>query len=86
MGVTAKALARYGLDLATYNRMLLATGGRCPLCQKRFGKRTRVACVDHDHKTGRVRGILCSPCNYRLGELHDNADWLRRAADYLTGE
>jgi hypothetical protein len=44
---------------------------------------TTAPCVDHCHISGKVRGILCSPCNHMLGKAQDNADRLRRAADYL---
>jgi hypothetical protein len=54
--------------------------GRCWICrQKETGRRLA---IDHDHVTGAVRGLLCTSCNVRLGSTR-NAEWLRRAADYL---
>ncbi|GAB2742231.1 endonuclease domain-containing protein [Kitasatospora kifunensis] len=41
--------------------------------------------MDHDHETGRVRGILCFACNAAPGQMRDRPDALRRAADYLEG-
>jgi hypothetical protein len=40
-------------------------------------------CWDHDHKTGLFRGLLCRRCNRMLGQMEDNPEWLRNAADYL---
>jgi hypothetical protein len=75
-------LKKYGLSREQYQQLWDLSGGRCPLCNKRFGW-NRPACIDHDHKTYRVRGLLCSPCNYELGCLHDNEGWLDAAARYL---
>lgn len=50
--------------MAQYDKMLAAQGGKCAIC-KRPPKSRRLA-VDHDHKTGKVRGLLCFRCNYRV--------------------
>ena len=55
---------RYGISAAEYDAMLLAQNGRCAIC-KRPPKRNRLH-VDHDHATGRVRGLLCVGCNSKL--------------------
>ena len=62
--------------------MLDACGHRCRLCRKPFS-RGRLAVADHRHEDGLVRGVLCQPCNDKLGYLHDDSGWLARAADYL---
>lgn len=63
--------------------MLRYQGGKCFICQRATGKRRRLA-VDHDHKTGRVRGLLCNPCNRDvLGHLRDSVAALERAVTYL---
>ena len=64
----AKTLAQYGLTPEDYDRMLAAQGGRCAICgtDNPGGQGNRLH-VDHDHETGRVRGLLCQGCNARLG-------------------
>lgn len=77
-----RTLRKYGLNEEQWGIMWDHFGGHCPICRKPFGS-TRLPCVDHDHVSGRIRGLLCTACNYWLGEMHDNAAKLRRAADYL---
>ena len=48
-----------------------------------FAVRESALCIDHDHTTGKVRGMLCHDCNTSLGKFRDNPDILRKAADYL---
>lgn len=81
--------AKKGITEADYDRLLAAQGGVCAGCLEPPGER-RLA-IDHDHKCcpgqtacgGCVRGLLCTRCNTSLGRLLDNADTLRRLADYL---
>lgn len=72
---------KYGVTLEEYAAMLAAQGGGCAICGAKQKKR-RLA-VDHDHETGEVRGLLCSPCNTGLGQFKDKAALLARAIDYL---
>lgn len=61
--------SRYGITLAEYEEMVEEQGGRCALC----GKRQKL-CVDHDHSSGEVRGLLCKICNSRLGWWETNKE------------
>lgn len=62
--------------------MLAAQSGVCAICLR--PPKSRRLDVDHDHKTGRIRGILCTMCNHKLlGVFHDNAVLFARAAAYL---
>lgn len=57
---------KFGLSLADYNKMLADQGGVCKLCGGVTPGGMRLA-VDHDHNTGKVRGLLCQRCNVHLG-------------------
>ena len=75
----------YGLLPADYDRLLEKQGGVCALCGRgpKPGGRNRRLCVDHCHKTRRVRGLLCVPCNLALGILE--LVGLDKLAKYLGG-
>jgi hypothetical protein len=68
--------------------MLARQDGVCAICR---GEETRTMagtvlalCVDHDHETGRVRGLLCHPCNMLLGFARDDEERLQAAVRYLS--
>jgi hypothetical protein len=73
------AMRKYGITVADYELLYEAQGGKCGICEKP----EPVLCVDHCHRTNRVRGLLCRACNRSIGQLGDTADALQRAADYL---
>ena len=68
----------YGITLEDYNGLLSRQGGRCRICLKKYKLH-----VDHNHKTGRVRGLLCFRCNFGLGWWSEQPARLQRALDYL---
>jgi len=72
----------YGLGAGDYDRLYEFQGGVCFICRRANG-RTRKLSVDHDHKTGLVRGLICRPCNSLLGHLRDDAGAAHRIAQYL---
>lgn len=76
---------RYGLSPSDEQAILTRQDYRCPICGDPFDGRSKasVACVDHDHATGRVRGFLHFKCNAGIGALGDSAERLRRAVAYL---
>lgn len=75
---------RYNLKPGEYDALLLAQGGLCAICRADTpGIRTRSFYVDHDHDTGRVRGLLCHRCNSALGYLNDDSALLAKAVHYL---
>ncbi|WTS96435.1 endonuclease VII domain-containing protein [Streptomyces sp. NBC_00096] len=70
----------YGITEAERDAMIAAQGGVCVLCQESPAEH-----VDHDHRTGKVRGVLRFGCNAGIGQLKDRPDVLRRAAAYVEG-
>lgn len=70
----------YGITPEEYDRMLLAQDKCCALCRRLL--ETRI-CIDHDHATGQVRALLCVSCNSGLGDLQDDPELMRRAAEYV---
>ena len=75
---------RQGIDMTweRYQQMLAERKGKCDIC-KRSGFKQALA-VDHNHKTGQVRGLLCSYCNHRvLRHLHDCPERAAGVVDYL---
>lgn len=75
-------LKTYGLTKEQYDQLYASQEGRCYICRRATG-RTRRLSVDHDHKTGFVRGLLCRPCNTFLGHLRDDPEGFERGASYL---
>lgn len=74
---------KFGLTPEQYDAMLQAQGGRCAICRRRPTNGISLH-VDHEHRTKRVRGLLCFRCNNALGDFGDRADFLVNALDYLT--
>lgn len=75
---------KYGITEADYENLLSVHSGVCWICGR--GPKTRRLHVDHDHKTGRVRGLLDWKCNTLLQHAGDNPAILRYAATYLEGD
>jgi len=75
-------LKKYNMGLDTYKEMLSEQNGLCAICHKRPRVDTLLV-VDHNHDTGSVRGLLCSPCNVGLGCFRDDEHSLLRAIKYL---
>jgi len=82
-------LKKYGIDTETYNEMLLKQSNVCAICflpeskKHQNGKICKLA-IDHCHKTGKIRGLLCSKCNTGIGNLKDSAELCLNAHRYLN--
>ena len=78
---------KFGITTFEYNQMLEEQGGVCAICHQKetFTMKgvTHSLAIDHDHLTGRVRGLLCRACNQTLGLMKDNIENLQKAIRYL---
>lgn len=81
-------LRQYGLTTNEYLHLIISQNNRCAICGKEEHTRTnkgviRPLCVDHDHITGKVRGLLCNHCNSMLGHSRDDIQTLENGIKYL---
>lgn len=76
--------AAFGITLAEYDALFARQGNKCAACgTTENGVAGRAMPVDHDHETGKIRGILCTPCNQAAGHAYDSPDRLEAVAAYL---
>lgn len=79
--------ATFGLSLDDFDAMVKSQNGRCAICGEAETAtchgRVKKICIDHNHKTGRVRGLLCQRCNQMIGRGGDNVQLLKKAIVYL---
>lgn len=74
---------KYGITADEYDRMFSAQGNSCAICGRSEHGGNGAFHVDHDHKTGKIRAILCQGCNTSLGHMNEDPSLLRKAATYL---
>lgn len=70
--------SKFGIEMSDYRAMEASQGGACRICRRHSPLH-----VDHCHKTGAVRGLLCMPCNTAIGQFGDDPDRMRAAASYV---
>lgn len=73
----------YGITNEQYSELLEKQNDCCALCKRHKSEFTNFLSVDHDHKTGEIRGLLCTHCNHRIIGRHTDPTILRNAADYV---
>lgn len=78
-----RILRDYGIGIEEYKSMQTQQKGRCWICQVEEKDLTKTLHIDHDHKTGKIRGLLCNSCNRGLGFFKDEPVLLERAITYL---
>jgi len=80
---------KYNISWEEYQEMLSKTNGVCPLCLNEFiltegqGCRKNMPVLDHCHKTGVNRGIICQSCNLTIGKVNEDVETLQRMVEYL---
>lgn len=74
---------RYGISLRQYEKLLEKQSGVCAICGRHQAEFKNSLDVDHNHETGKVRGLLCPSCNRGLGNFKDNRGILIKAVQYL---
>lgn len=76
-------MRKYNLTIADYEITLAKQNGKCAICLSSEHKGRGHFYVDHDHSTGKLRGLLCNPCNIALGMFRDSIETLQAAVRYL---
>jgi hypothetical protein len=75
--------AKFGITKAWFPDTLKAQDNKCVICRSEFTKENP-PCVDHNHQTDEVRGLLCGRCNFLLGNARESIEILQKAMDYLV--
>lgn len=83
---------KYGINFEDYNELFYKQKGVCAICGKKETQRSNPKGkidslrIDHNHKTNKIRGLLCSKCNLGIAQFNDNIKLLSKAIDYLKGQ
>jgi hypothetical protein len=84
-------MKEYGLSWEEYERMRFEQDDRCAICgnketslSRRSTGEIRPLSIDHNHRTGRIRGLLCRACNHLIGNADEDQEILLRAINYLN--
>ena len=80
----------FGIKLEQYKKMLVEQKGVCAICGKQETRKYKSKIVrlsiDHNHKTGKIRGLLCHNCNMAIGHFEENIKFMLKAIQYLKGD
>ena len=74
---------KFGITLEEYNAKSAAQNQCCAICSTPQTELDQALSVDHDHTTGKLRGLLCNECNFGLGKFKDNLAYIKNAVTYL---
>ncbi len=75
-------MRKFGITIEEYDAMSSAQNGVCAICENYCATGYKLA-VDHNHKTGKIRALLCKNCNTAIGLLKENTDTMTKAIKYL---
>src|ERR1035437_5998360 len=75
---------KYNITQEQYNELFNKQNGKCAICGKHQSELKKALGIDHDHETGKNRGLLCDKCNLLLGHANDNVQVLTQAINYLN--
>jgi len=76
---------KYKITIEAFNAMVLAQNNKCKICNKHGSHTTnKILYIDHDHNSGKIRGLLCNMCNLALGYAMDSVNTLQKCVEYLT--
>lgn len=75
----------YNITLEEYKKLSSEQADRCIICTRHVSELPTKLSVDHDHSTGKVRGLLCTKCNVGIGYFQDDPNLLKKAIAYLNG-
>jgi hypothetical protein len=76
-------IKEHGLTLDQYDVIFNKQNGKCVICGRHQSELKLTLAVDHDHISGKVRGLLCNTCNRGIGYLHDDINLLEKAIQYI---
>lgn len=78
-----RLVKKFGITNSDYQIMLSSQLGNCAICGMHTQEGSQILSVDHDHKTNKVRGLLCKSCNQGIGFLRDDIYIMQKAIEYI---
>lgn len=74
---------KFGITIDDYNKMLESQDYKCGICERHMTEFNKNLGVDHNHKTGDIRGLLCQFCNTGLGLFREDLNLIKKVCNYI---